>query len=529
MATRLRVSEAGTRATAADVAANPAVDKVLTAVAGGPGLDVEWKNIFELYAAAWAVTDWYLDGTVGNDANDGTTAATPLRTGAELLRRLGPYAMWAQSVTVHVLANGMVDALILRGVMLVAGSHLDVIGTPTVLASDVLSAYSAVNHATPVATHVTGTTIADFSPYQWRRLRLTSGASVDAVTWIATANPGGLGLAVARVAPFSRINAASTTTTVSTIVTPVVGVTFDVESLPAVPELSLLLDGPTDNAAGAQWPKRQYSIQHIDCPAISTKTSSAFVAAKNTIFGCRFGSLNQEFTTQTPFYQMVCGCSIYNVTPSINAGIAIVNVATNCLFGGPGMTALYAAGINRFTSCLFQGCVLAGQIGSEMVTQNVQIFDCTTATHGAFAPSSGWFTNTSGSNNAPNGIGLLDSSKLRFQGTTNVQGTVQQVELVSAPVTFLTIAQALQPSDYAKHGTSVAMVAGTVTVNVPWYDNTRQTVTATHAAFGGTPGILSVQQISTTQFTITSSNALDTSTVNWQISPLGRNIFISTV
>jgi hypothetical protein len=47
--------------------------------------------------------------------------------------------------------------------------------------------------------------------------------------------------------------------------------------------------------------------------------------------------------------------------------------------------------------------------------------------------------------------------------------------------------------------------------------------------FSGTPGILSVQQISSTQFTITSSSTLDTSTVNWTISPLGRNIFISTV
>jgi hypothetical protein len=64
---------------------------------------------------------------------------------------------------------------------------------------------------------------------------------------------------------------------------------------------------------------------------------------------------------------------------------------------------------------------------------------------------------------------------------------------------------------------------------VPWYDNVNQQVTVTYAAIAGTPGILSVQQISTTQFTITSSSAVDTSTVRWQISPLGTNIFISTV
>ncbi|MGB3988077.1 MAG: hypothetical protein WBK67_00035 [Minisyncoccales bacterium] len=135
----LTVPTSGTVANALDYGDTPSPLAVWVTpdgvVVGGPGA---WQQLSSLvpqaYAANWAVPDWYIDGVAGLDTNNGTTAATPLRTGAELLRRLGPYALWGQSVTVHVLVNGMVDALILRGVMLVAGTHLDIIGTPTQLA-----------------------------------------------------------------------------------------------------------------------------------------------------------------------------------------------------------------------------------------------------------------------------------------------------------------------------------------------------------------------------------------------------------
>jgi len=115
-----------------------------------------------------------------------------------------------------------------------------------------------------------------------------------------------------------------------------------------------------------------------------------------------------------------------------------------------------------------------------------------------------------------------------FLGTINLLAAVSPARLATAPAVNLTFPQVLQPNDYAQKGTTPAMVAGATTVTVPWYDNASQKVTATHATLGGTQGILRVTQTSTTQFTITSSNAADTSTVNWQISPLGRNIFIST-
>jgi hypothetical protein len=148
----ITVPTSGTKANAEDYGDAPTPLAVWVTpdgiAVGGPGA---WRQLSTLlpqaYAANWAVTDWYLDGTVGNDANNGTAPATPLRTGVELLRRLGSYALWGQSVTVHVLENGMGDPLVLRGCMLVAGTHLDIVGTPTILTTDTLTAFANLSHS----------------------------------------------------------------------------------------------------------------------------------------------------------------------------------------------------------------------------------------------------------------------------------------------------------------------------------------------------------------------------------------------
>ena len=107
------------------------------------------------YSANWAVADWYIDGVVGNDSNTGTSAAAPLKTGRELKRRLGNCAEWDHSVTIHVLANGMTDPLVINGLMLKTTIHVDVIGTPTVIATDTVAAYSGRSHTTARAAEIT--------------------------------------------------------------------------------------------------------------------------------------------------------------------------------------------------------------------------------------------------------------------------------------------------------------------------------------------------------------------------------------
>jgi hypothetical protein len=485
--------------------------------------------------ANWAVTDWYIDGVVGLDSNDGVTALTPLKTGAELLHRLGPYATWSQSVTVHVLANGMIDALVLRGLMQFVGTHLDIIGTTTLLLNaGALTLYQAVDHTVPRSTHISCANVADWTTFQWARLRVTSGASADACAWVALPNPDGVGVDVARVSRFAMINPTSTSSSQNTT-NPVVSDTIAIETLPAVPAITLELDGPVSGAAGANYPLRQWSIRDVNCPLLNVSTSSLAIYARSIVFGCQLaqcayrpvGNMSAVLTSQVScFYDCILSGGQFN------------SIYQTCYHFAP----LYGRNTNRLdvltgnvsasSYALLQG-VKVRISTCDFGCDNMQIFDVVGATSIAIdLLNTARFisiTGISGSGNAGIAFRVQNSAMVKMTGTVNLQAAIATVRLISAPTTDLTWVQFLVPNDWAQRGITPAMVAGATTVTVPWYDNTNQQVTVSHAVFAGTPGILSVQQISTTQFTITSSNALDTSTVRWQISPLGRNIFTTAV
>jgi hypothetical protein len=487
------------------------------------------------YAAAWAIPDWYIDGTLGSDSNSGVLVGAPLQTGAELLRRLGPYAQWGQSVTIHIGANGMIDALVLRGLMQVVGTHLDIIGTTTLLLdAGALTLYQAVDHTVPRATHISCANVADWTTFQWARLRVTSGASADACAWVALSNPDGVGVGVARVSRFATINPTSTSSMHNTA-NPAVPDTIVIEALPAVPAITLELDGPVSGAAGANYPLRQWSIRDVNCPLLNVSTSSLAIYARSIVFGCQLaqcayrpvGNTSAVLTSQVScFYDCILSGGQFN------------SIYQTCYHFAP----LYGRNTNRLdvltgnvsasSYALLQG-VKVRISTCDFGCDNMQIFDVIGATSIAIdLLNTARFISTtgiSGSGNAGIAFRVQNSAMVKLTGTVNLQAAIATVRLISAPTTDLTWTQFLVPDDWAQRGITPAMVAGATTVTVPWYDNTIQQVTVSHAVFGGTPGILSVQQISTTQFTITSSSNLDTSTVRWQISPLGRNIFTTAV
>ena len=531
----LTVPTSGTVAQAEDYGNNPTPLAVWVTpdgvVVGGPGA---WQQLSSLlpqaYAANWAVPDWYIDGVIGLDTNNGTTALTPLRTGVELLRRLGPYALWGQSVTVHVLANGMVDGLILRGALPVAGTHLDIIGATTLLYSDTVLTYTNLSHAVPSTTQVVAALLADWTPYAGRRIRFTT---TDAAVWIGLVNPGGAGLQIAQTTRAARIDPANINSIYNTAaVNPAPGDPLVVESLPAVPSIALHLDGPTLRTPGAKYPARQWLISSVACPQIDLSGLAVKTLSKAGIWGCEVGiiaSLAESSAAGNMSQKAACKVSSADLSGASN----VINLGGNWFCSLFASTESQVPGGTYFSASygLWQATTLWALAGSSVNLQDCQVFDVPGAASMAFYVQgyAGLVTNISGARNAGYGFCLRNNATLRVTGTTNIQGAVSNGRLVAAPATNLTLPQLLQPSDYAQKGTTAAMVAGVgITVTVPWYDNVNQKVTATHAVFAGTPGVLAVAQISTTQFTVTSSAALDTSTVNWTISPLGRNIFITT-
>lgn len=481
------------------------------------------------YAAAWAVPHWYLDGVIGSDTNDGTTAGTPLRSGTELRKRLGPYALWGQSVTIEVLANGVADGIFVDGCLLVAGSHFFLIGVPTVVGTGTVATYAALNHASnpPTATQLTATGVANWTANQWQRIRTTTGAKIDTIAWVAKADPAGVGVATARISVPHYLDAASTSTIVKAT-TLVAGDAIAIETLPVVPFVKLTVDGPLKRQFGPSIPDCQLTVSSISTPHIEISSPGLSVANRVLIFGCELGNI------QSDFYQIsgnggvnIGACLFGYQDPSIFTAAYLFPQGSwiGCLVGKSVLRISCTVDCNWYAT-LTQGVRVVQEQRSFLNFSSVQIFDAPT-TGGLFLGGSAQMSSVSGTATGY-GISVANSSQIIMTGTINLQGTITNARLGNAPTVDLTVAQLMQPSDYAQKGVTAAMVAGTVTVTVPWYDNTVQRVVACHGTLGGTPGALSVQQISSTQFTVTSSSNTDTSTVVWQISALGRNIFIST-
>jgi hypothetical protein len=528
----MRVATAGTLALAEDYG-NSVATAGLILMSTGPTQLPDWLPVSNAWVAAWAVTDWYLDVATGNDTNDGTTAATPLATGTELLRRLGPYAIWNHSVTVHIGPGGLNDPLTLRGTFTQPSTHLDILGTVTQLVdAGTVATYVGIDHTIPRAPQVTATGIADWTPYVGKRLRLTDGADAGAVTWVAVANPAGAGIATARTPRWARIDTASVNNLFA-LINPTVGTKLVVETLPHVPAIDVLVDGAETSTSGvAQWPLRMFAMQSIDCPLVSVRGRLATEFARGMLFGSKLGGVDTtpaSIGTGNSFNAVACYVGYANTGTSVRYWG--MSSSTACLIGAGAFQQLSPSVPLLMSSCLFQGAYFFEAMTTVLKASTLsdyQVFDLAGAGNAAlYLVGQMQVNNASGSNNAGFGYQAFGNCLARLAGTQNLQGAVANFRLMGGAAINLTIPQGLQPSDYAQKGITPAMVAGATTVTVPWYDNATQQVTAVHASFGGTPGVLSVQQISNTQFTITSSSNLDTSTVRWQISPLGRNIFVS--
>lgn len=486
--------------------------------------------IADTYTAALAVTDWYLDAVTGNDQNDGLTPATALQSGIELQRRLGPQARWTASVAIHV-GTGGVNSLCLRGETVDAGVSVDIIGTPTLVAdAGTVSAYTAMDHVTPRSPTLTCTGVTDWTPYVGKRVRLTSGTNIGACTWILKANPDALGLNVARTSAWYKTNDIVPTSAMTSTGAPSVGNTVVVEDLPLVSNIELDLTGKAALPGGNAWPQRQYSIRSLMINTLGQRSSCDKIdAERGVVFGCRLTFLNAENRLYSGFSKLFSAACLFWTSDNgriwlggTHFGLAALNVIVLSSVGAGPMNVLFS---------VLQGSSLNFLNGSGF-SVDVQIFDIVGNTSLAFTPWNSSGTNISGNNNAGYGYAFVNRCNCVLSGTQNLTAAVTNVRLNSSPATNLpltvTLSSLLPINDFARSGTA-KLVAGTVTVTVPHIDWSVQQLTFGRSNPAGTIGDLSAPTASrtTTSFVINSSNALDTSDVQWSISPLKRNIFVS--
>ena len=186
-----------------------------------------WERITSTTAPDWlAQAAWTIDPALGDDENAGG-AATPLASFDELNRRLSVGAI-QQDVTAVVVAS--VDHCYLE--LDLGDFHFTIEGEPTTVLTDEIATYADRNHATPVASRTTAVGIADWTPYEGMRIRVTAGVAVGTLAWISRADPQGAGVDVARTSVYAVAPFGAT-------LDPVAGDTFVLETLPNIGDVRI--------------------------------------------------------------------------------------------------------------------------------------------------------------------------------------------------------------------------------------------------------------------------------------------------
>ena len=176
--------------------------------------------------------DWHINAVNGTFEGDGS-AASPISSWTELLSRLQNQQLLPS--TVINLHSNLTEPVDLSLLVPNYATSLLVTGDPGAVAAiaGTVQTYTALNTVAPGESPlITSLAIADWTPYVGKRLRFTAGTAVGAMTIVSAANPGGLGLNVARI-PRPAIPGYSS----ATLVTPAVGDAFVVEDLVTVPAL----------------------------------------------------------------------------------------------------------------------------------------------------------------------------------------------------------------------------------------------------------------------------------------------------
>jgi hypothetical protein len=473
-------------------------------------------GIAAAYAANWAVTDWYLDGAAGNDANNGTTALTPLRTGAELLRRLGTgRVQWTTSVIVHLLAS-ITDGIAIAYQLNTGGTGFRLVGTPTILLAGTVATYTAA--AGNIPRRMTAAGVADWTAYVGKRVRVLTGTGIGAIFWIAKVAPDGLGNDVCRISTPTLSNQSQA------VLAP--GDTFVVEDLPSL--AWLWLDGWGSVGTAFTFGTGTLQIESVK----SNETELRSYGFQTTLAPILWASELLKRVSSLPLTEqaglVIMGCKLAITT--IPCALSFGNMYVPSASG----TTLYNERFVATGSDLFQGVRLNFQTGFINCSSTTYIMDspavglvvgprCVVATSSAI----------SGSGNATFGVEFYPGARWTYRVALppTLTGTSGDISL-RAPVSVTLPWSGIPWNDGARSGHAVPLVpGGAKVVTVPYMLTTQAILLTINTPSGvGSPGILTAPDAArtNTQFSVYSPHiAADAATFDWSIAPLGYNQIIA--
>lgn len=244
---------------------------------------------------------WFVNADTGNDANDGSTSLTALKTLAELARRWAgrTFASSVSAVTVSLAGTfAVTDALVLGNTTFTnpTGTTVTITGTMTqVAAGTITAAFVAFNPAGGVRAALTDGA-QNFTTHIRQRIRMTDGPAANAVTFIGSL---GGGVTVANVGQFwadSKFGGGTAT--------PAMGNAYVIETYATrIQRYHLDFNGPV-------WVK----IKDIEFVAVAIVTDISISEVKvgdrlhTQLYGCLFSMVGfaQHIVNGT---QALCGCA----------------------------------------------------------------------------------------------------------------------------------------------------------------------------------------------------------------------------
>lgn len=482
---------------------------VATSVADGinviNGNGAQWQRLVGSSDARWrSQTLWYIDAINGNDEALGTAGA-PLKSTDEVQRRWGgPWAGLTTEVTIMIVnAPRFVTLQALRQT---EEACITVEGVGTVSHTDEFTSGTSYDF-TVAGNHwvnVQAAGIVDWTPYIGKRIRILSN---NAVSFVAAANPEGLGVGTARIG--------TPTTREHTSYVPVAGDAFVIEEFSAAETLDIAVWGSSQQTPYyTNASIRLNSVYVSQGGSVSVQPCSTYSARG---FGCRLIGWRGEISTENTEAYTACLIKCDRLSCGYYRGCVFMKLNASRIFsdGFKGSPVL--------ADVLFQGVGLA--VKTAAVFTWIGIFDCQTAGLAAlylddFAKV---YTHEGlcGRNNITYGVDMRKSCEIvysQMNGDLSLTGALGDITVIDVG----NFSWSDRPF-YFNHGSgTTTLVAGTKDVTVKALPADCR-ITVTHNTFSGTPGILSAPQASrtnlgtaTAKFTITSSSNADTSTVDWQ-------------
>ena len=314
--------------------------------------------------------NWYIDSVNGNDANDGLTSGTALKSHAEFSRRIGIFStVTTYDINVYLL-NDLPASDPINVISRTSGYHLNYYGTTTIERTGTVTGFTGKNTATNSLAQITDHALA---PGAWtadigKRIRITTGDSAGAAAIVLGDGSDGYS------SLFSDI--AITLDNYFYVYTsePSVGDTYVIERQTFAPLGYLNFQGTTTNNAYVHF----YNL-NFDDSAINVGGAFIPIAIGSVFFECQFPSVGFA----SPF-----------------------NLMYNCYSAGT--IATQAFGVTAFFGGLYTG-IFAVEAGSSISSYNDMVLYNKAGASGIVACETGslWLNSAMGIFNYPGGLRLM--------------------------------------------------------------------------------------------------------------------------